>query len=85
MGKSFDIASSISSQISFFSCKNIFLSSQVQKDISKYTYCKDFSIPAYNGTYGEQPSKWVQKSFIIKNALIKRENSMNKKQMDAQG
>jgi len=85
MGKSFDIASSVASQISFFACKNIFLSSECQQDISKYTYCKDFSVPAYKGTYGEQPNRWVQKSLIIKNALVKRDNRLHKKQMDAQG
>ena len=84
MNTGFDLASSIVSQISFFACRNVFLSSKVQKDISKYSYCKEFGISPYPGDYGSQPKKWVDKSFIIKNSLIKRENRAIKKQQAKQ-
>ena len=76
MGKSFDIGKSIMTQIPFFACKNILLYSECHTDISKYIYCKDFSISPYPGSYPEQPLRWVSKSFIIKNALVKRDNMM---------
>ena len=80
-GYDFDIASSISSQTPFFSCNNVFLSKDYQKDISTYVYCKDLSISPYKGSYGEQPKKWVDKYFIIKNAMGKVEERMKKKAM----
>ena len=42
-------------------------------------YCKEFNIPSYPGTYGDQPKKWVDKSFIIKNAFdVKRYNEQKR-------
>ena len=81
-GKSFDIATSIVAQVPFFACKNIFLQKKYQEDISKYIYCSDFGISPYPGSYGEQPKKWVSKSFIIKSAIQKRDNQIQRKAMD---
>jgi hypothetical protein len=39
----------------------------------------DFGISPYNGSYGDQPKKWVDKFFIIKNALNKVQERMNRK------
>jgi len=71
----FDQALSVFNQISFFSCKNIFLDKKSQQDISKYIYCKDFSISPYEGSYGQHSHKWIQKYYIIKNAMTKKEQS----------
>ena len=79
MGKSFDIANSVLKQLPFFSCINSILKSECQNNISKYLYCKNFSIPAYPGAYGQQPHKWVAKAQIINNALQKRENNLRVK------
>ena len=79
-GKSFDVALSVSKQLPFFSCMNILYNKEYQKDIEKYLYCKEFNIPAYSGTYGEQPKKWVDRAFLIRNALSKREQTMIDKQ-----
>ena len=79
MGKSFDIANSVLKQLPFFACKNIIFKHEHQEDISKYLYCKDFSIPAYSGSYGDQPYRWVKKAMLIKNALQKRENNLRAK------
>ena len=56
-------------QLPFFSCKNMVLDSEAQKDIAQYIYCSDFGISPYKGSYGEQPKKWVEKSFIIKKLM----------------
>ena len=79
-GKSFDVALSVSKQMPFFSCMNILYNQDAQKDIEKYIYCKEFGISPYSGSYNEQPKKWVDKMFLIKKALTKREQSMIDKQ-----
>ena len=75
MNKQFKVAPSIMKQIPFFACSNIILSPENQKDISRYVYSSEFNCPAYKGSYGEQPYKWVTKSFLIKSALQERENT----------
>ncbi len=72
-GNSTDLAYSLSVQLPFFSCKNLFLKQEHQEDIEKYTYCKEFNISPYPGNYGDQPRRWIDKSFVIKNALAVRE------------
>ena len=69
--KSFDIAASIQSQLHFFACPNIIFDPIFHKDIERYIYCENFRVPAYQGTYGAQPNRWVQKTYIIKKALNK--------------
>ena len=77
-GSSFNIAQSIVRQLPFFACTNVLLNKQSQKDISRYAYSKQFGIPPYKGTYGEQPSKWVEKTFLIKNIIeTKKSEAMN--------
>ena len=85
MGKSFDIANSVLKQLPFFSCTNIAVNKESQEDIAKYSYCSEFSIPPYIGGYGKQPGRWIAKSFIIKRALAKRENSLRQEQQRNQG
>ena len=72
-GKEFDIAKSVNAQLPFFCCKNIVHDKSIQKDIERYIYSEQFSISPYPGTYGEQPAKWVDRAFIIKNALAKKQ------------
>ena len=79
MGKSFDIASSVSQQLPFFSCMNIMLDRQAQKDISQYLYCKEFGVVPFPGDYGMQPQRWINKVSIIKVAMNKREERMQKR------
>ena len=73
-GKSFNIAESVMAQLPFFACNNLILNKDAQKDISRYIYSKDFGISPYKGSYGEQPQRWIEKTFIIKN-LIERQKS----------
>ena len=51
----------------------------MQKNIERYVYCEQFGISPYPGSYGEQPAKWVDRAFIIKNTLAKKQ----KDQIDA--
>tara|TARA_R100000808_G_scaffold24353_1_gene55898 strand:- start:389 stop:655 length:267 start_codon:yes stop_codon:yes gene_type:complete len=75
-GKEFDIAKSVNSQLPFFACRNVVFNRDHQKDIQRYIYCKEFGVPAYSGAYGDQPSKWVEKAFVIKHALAKKEKDL---------
>ncbi len=72
-GKAFDIGKSVNAQLPFFCCRNIIQSKELQKDVERYIYSEQFGIPPYNGSYGEQPAKWVDKAFIIKNTLAKKQ------------
>lgn len=68
-----DIAKSVHRQLFHFTCRNIIYDKQLQNDIKKYIYCKDFGISAYKGSYGDQPAKWVDKTFILKSVFAKQE------------
>ena len=68
-GSSFNIASSVMAQLPFFACSNVIMDQKAQKDISRFMYVRNFNVPAYNGSYGEQPKKWVEKSFLLNNLL----------------
>lgn len=73
-GGSFNIGESIVAQLPFFACKNVLLTKEAQKDIARFIYSRDFGISPYKGSYGEQPQKWVEKSFLLKN-LLERQKS----------
>ena len=81
-GKSFDVGLSVSKQLPFFSCMNILYDKDAQKYVEKYIYCQDFNVVPYDGDFGSQPKKWVDRAFIIKRALAKREESMINKQKE---
>lgn len=76
-GNDFNIYKSVYTYLPFFSCLNHFLNKDLQKDIQKYIYCKDFGISPYNGDYGEQPSVWIEKYNIIKSTI----NNIEKEQI----
>jgi len=69
----FDITSTVNAQLPFFACRNILIDKKTQKDIERYIYCKEFGIQPFKGSYGQQPAKWVDRAFIIKNAFAKME------------
>ena len=72
--KNFDIGESVYSQLSFFGCRNILYSPEIQKDIQRYLYCEKLNVPPYKGDYGEQPYLWVEKAFLIRKYLAKLES-----------
>jgi len=71
-GNNLTMLTSIWDQLPFFSCVNHILDDNSQKDISKYIYSKDSYVPVYPGSYGDQPSLWLEKYSIIKRALNAR-------------
>ena len=79
MGKDFDIIGSVSFQLPFFSCMNIILNKEFQRDISKYLYCQKFNIPPCRGIYEDQSHRWTIKSNIIETAMSKREEQLRRK------
>ena len=78
-GKNFDVAQSIVRQIPFFACSNIIFDKEIQKDIQRYIYCNENNVPPYEGGYDKQPALWVDRYFIIKNALAKKEKAIREK------
>ena len=75
-GNEFDITSNVKAQIPFFTCFNHIRNQEHLNLINRYVYCTETGTPAYNGAYGEQPSKWIEYFFIIKHALAKKEKSI---------
>jgi len=73
-GRNLNIAESVMAQLPFFTCSNMILDENAQKDISRFMYARQFKISPYKGSYGEQPKKWVEKSFMI-NHIIERQKS----------
>ena len=78
-GKDFDVSKSVISQIPFFTCINHIRNEKYLKLFNKYVYCTETATPAYKGSYGEQPAKWVQYFFIIKNAMAKKSQMIQEK------
>ena len=64
----------IHEQIPFFCCPNVLWNEKNQRDIEKYIYCNETGTKPYKGAYGDTLKKWIDKFFIIKNALAKRSN-----------
>ena len=73
-GRDLHIAESVMAQLPFFSCSNMLIDAQAQKDISRFMYSRQFKISPYKGSYGEQPKKWVEKSFLL-NHLLERQKA----------
>ena len=75
-GKEFDVCQSVEAQISFFACKNVLYKKEYQDDIARYLYCKEFGVQPYEGDYSKHPAKWIDKAFIIKHAIAKKERKL---------
>ena len=73
-GSNLHIAESVMAQLPFFACSNVVLNKNAQKDISRFMYARQFKISPYKGSYGEQPKKWVEKSFILTH-IIERQKA----------
>tara|TARA_R110002020_G_scaffold183425_4_gene379777 strand:+ start:155 stop:613 length:459 start_codon:yes stop_codon:yes gene_type:complete len=68
-GRKIDLLRDVYCQLPFFTCLNIFLNKEYQKDINKYIYCEDTGTKPYKGSYGQVPKIWIQKHFLIKKAI----------------
>jgi hypothetical protein len=73
-GSNLHIAESVMAQLPFFACINIMLDENAQKDISRFMYARQFKISPHKGSYGEQPKKWVEKSFMLTH-IIERQKA----------
>ena len=73
-GSNLHIAESVMAQLPFFACSNMIMDVEAQKDIARFMYSRQFNISPYQGSYGDQPKIWVEKSFLL-NHLIERQKS----------
>ena len=73
-GSNLHIAESVMAQLPFFSCSNMLIDAKAQKDITRFMYAKQFNTSPYKGSYGEQPKKWVDKTFLLTH-LLERQKS----------
>ena len=71
-GSNLHIAESVMAQLPFFACGNMMIDKNAQKDIARFMYARQFKISPYRGSYGEQPKKWVEKSFLLNNLIERR-------------
>ena len=82
-GLDIDPIAGLKSQIPFVACYNKVLDQSCQEDIQKYVYCDKTGTTPYEGSYGNTPSLWIEKFFVIKKALYLHEkaaiNKQNKK------
>ena len=81
-GSSFTELNNIYEQLPFFVCSNNVIDEKAQKDISRYTYSADTGTPPYSGSYGDIPHIWLQKYYIIKQAMMMRDNKLREKAKD---
>ena len=81
-GNSFSTLNNIWEQIPFFVCINNIINEKDQKDISRYTYSTDTNTPPYSGSYGDIPHIWIQKYYIIKQAIMLRDQKLREKAKD---
>ena len=81
-GSSFSNLNNIWEQLPFFVCSNNIIDEKAQKDISRYAYSTDTNTPPYSGSYGDIPHIWVQKYYIIKQAMMLRDQKLRKKAED---
>ena len=63
-------------QLPFFCCYDIILDEQYQKDISKYVYCNETGVQPYKGSYGKTPSIWIDKFWIIKDMIARKQEKL---------
>jgi len=80
--KQFEIHQAIISHIPFFTCPNHFISKEYQRDIQRYTYCKKMKVPPFQGSYGNQPKKWIDKCNVIEKMLNYIQSQQIKKSKD---
>jgi len=69
----------IYAHLPLFACKNSVYSKDTQKAIERYIYCEKFGVPPFKGAYGDQPKKWIDTTFVIRNALAIKEDFEIKK------
>ena len=82
-GSLFTTLNNVFEQLPFFCCYNNILNEECQEDISKYVYCTYTNTPAYSASYNDTPATWVEKYYIIKQALGIREKKLTENMKNA--
>ena len=80
----YTILKNIYDQLPFFACVNNLLEEHHQNDISRFIYTRDTNTPPFKGAYGETPHTWVQKYYIIKRALMIKEQELKERNKDGE-
>tara|TARA_Y100000310_G_scaffold227008_1_gene229201 strand:+ start:229 stop:702 length:474 start_codon:yes stop_codon:yes gene_type:complete len=78
-GSSFSTLVNTWEQLPFFVCNNNIIDEKAQKDISRYVYSRDTNTPPHSGSYSDIPHVWIQKYYIMKQAMMIRENKLREK------
>ena len=81
-GSSFSTLNNLWESLPFFVCINNIINEKAQNDISRYTYSTDTNTPPYSGSYGDTPHIWIKKYYIIKQAMMLRDQKLRKKAQD---
>ena len=81
-GSNFNTLNNVFEQLPFFICNNNVIDEKSQKDISRYIYSNETGTQPYSGSYGDIPHIWVQKYYIIKQAIILRDRKLREKAKD---
>ena len=79
-----DVIIDIYEQLPFFVCNNMLIQEDFMKDIRRYSYCNNSGQKPYSGAYGDTPSLWVDKFFLIKNVIDKYKHRKEKEEMRKQ-
>jgi hypothetical protein len=77
--KGYDVNQNVVAQLPFFACVNNVTENSYTNLINQYIYCTETGVPAYPGSYGDQPVRWLQYFFIIKNAMAKKAKKIAEK------
>ena len=67
--RKFEIHEAIKSHLPFFACTNNFISKEYQRDIQRFTHSKKMNVAPFEGSYGNQPKKWIDKCNVIEKML----------------
>ena len=81
-GGKFSELNNIWELLPFFMCLNNMIDEKAQKDISRFIYSKDTNTPPYSGSYCDTHHIWVQKYYIIKQAMMLRDQKLREKAKD---
>ena len=83
-GSDQNIIYNVFEQLPFFCCTNNLVDEDAQYNIKKYIYCDKTKIPAYPGNFGDQPARWIERYFIIENAINQMKYKKNKQSIEKQ-
>ena len=75
-GNEFDIAKSVNSQLPFFACRNVVYVIDIRRIYKDIFIVRNLAFLHTKEHMVTNPAKWVEKAFVIKNALAKKEKDI---------